>query len=417
MGPAIAPDGPWQNRPMRWRMFFLLLGVPSLLLVGLLLLIRGGQSEIRDRVRGDSGADTATAPDVTAAKRGVRLVRVGRFDSPVYVTAPPGDRRRLFVVEQTGRIRVLVGGKRRSRPFLNLSGRITSGGERGLLSMAFAPDYAKSGRFYVDFTDRRGDTRIEEFRRSKGDANRADPASRRSILFIRQPYPNHNGGLVLFGPDGYLYVGMGDGGSAGDPENRAQNLDSVLGKLLRIDPSQGAARSPSSNPFVGRAGRDEIYAYGLRNPWRFSFDRKTRDLYIGDVGQDKREEIDYAAGGGAAGRDYGWSCWEGKRRYDGSRRCPNPTAPVLDYGRGGGECSVTGGVVVRDPRLPALAGRYVYGDFCTGVLRSFRIVNGKATGDRRVGLRVQSLSSFGEDARGRVYAVSLSGPVYRLRAR
>jgi glucose/arabinose dehydrogenase len=417
MGPAFAPDAPWQNRPMRWRMFFLLLGVPSLLLVGLVLLIRGGQSEIRDSVHGGSSGDTATAPDVTADKRGVRLVRVGRFDSPVYVTAPPGDARRLFVVEQTGRIRVLVGGKRRSKPFLNLSRSITSGGERGLLSMAFAPDYAKTGRFYVDFTDRHGDTRIQEFTRSKGDPNRADPASSRPILFIRQPYPNHNGGLVLFGPDGYLYVGMGDGGSAGDPQNRAQNLDSLLGKLLRIDPRLGAMLSPPSNPFVGRAGRDEIYAYGLRNPWRFSFDRKTSALYIGDVGQDTREEIDYAPRGGAAGRDYGWSCWEGKRRYDGSRRCPSAIPPVLDYGRGGGECSVTGGVVVRDRRLPALVGRYVYGDFCTGVLHSFRIVNGKATGDRRVGLRVPSLSSFGEDARGRVYAVSLNGPVYRLRAR
>jgi glucose/arabinose dehydrogenase len=397
-------------------MFFLLLGVPTALLVALVLALDGGKSELEQRVNGDSGGAGAGTPESgSAARRGVRLVRVGRFDSPVYVTAPPGDKRRLFVVEQSGRIRVLVGGKRRGT-FLNLSRDVTFGGEQGLLSMAFAPDYASSGRFYVDFTDRNGDTRVQEFRRS-GNPNRANRASRRQILFVNQPYPNHNGGLVTFGPDGYLYVGMGDGGSAGDPQNRAQNLDSLLGKLLRIDPRPGSTRSPSSNPFVGQAGRDEIYAYGLRNPWRFSFDRRTADLYIADVGQDEREEIDYAPRGGAAGRDYGWSCFEGRRRYNDSRRCPNPTPPVLDYGRSGGECSVTGGVVVRDPNLPALRGRYVYGDYCTGVLRSFRIVNGKATGDRRAGLKVASLSSFGEDARGRVYATSLSGAVYRLRSR
>jgi glucose/arabinose dehydrogenase len=405
---------------MPWRLFLLLLGGTLALLAGLVLIIRIGKSEVRDSVERDNGSGSApgAAPGTeNSRKKGVRLVRIGRFDSPLYVTAPPGDGRRLFVVEQTGRIRVLVGGKRRTKPFLNLAGDITAGGEQGLLSMAFAPDYKKTGRFYVDFTDRNGNTRIEEFTRSKGSADRADRGSRRQLLFIRQPYPNHNGGLVLFGPDRYLYVGMGDGGAAGDPQNRAQNLNSLLGKLLRIDPRPGASLSPPSNPFVGRPGRDEIYAYGLRNPWRFSFDRKTGDLYIGDVGQDSREEIDYAARGTASGTDYGWSCFEGKRRYNGSRRCPNAVPPVLDYGRSGGECSVTGGVVVRDPRLAALAGRYVYGDFCTGVLRSFRIVNGKATGDRRVGLTVPSLSSFGQDARGRVYATSLNGPVYRLSPR
>ena len=416
---GTAPWHPWKNRPMRWRMFFLLLGVPTALLVALVLVIRGGHSGVRDDVAGNTTTESGSAAPGSGAarKRGVRLVRVGRFDNPVYVTAPPGDRRRLFVVEQTGRIRVLVGGRRRAQPFLNLVGDITAGGEQGLLSMAFAPDYAKSGRFYVDFTDRKGDTRVQEFRRSKGNPNRADRGTRRQILFVNQPYPNHNGGLVLFGPDDYLYIGMGDGGSAGDPQNRAQNLNSLLGKLLRVDPRPGAAFSPASNPFAGRSGRDEIYSYGLRNPWRFSFDRKTGDLYIGDVGQDSREEIDYARRGSGAGRDYGWSCFEGKRRYDSSRSCPSPTAPVLDYGRAGGECSVVGGVVVRDPGLTGLAGRYVYGDYCTGALRSFRIAGGKAAGDRGTGLRVSQLSSFGEDARGRVYATSLDGPVYRLSPR
>jgi glucose/arabinose dehydrogenase len=345
-------------------------------------------------------------------------VRIGRFDSPVYVTAPPGDTRRLFVVEQTGRIRVLVGGKRRSRPFLDLSRDTNAGGEQGLLSMAFAPDYRSSGRFYVNFTDRGGNTRVQEFRRSESNPDRADRSTRRQVLFVRQPpYPNHKGGLVLFGPDGYLYIGMGDGGSAGDPHNNAQNLNSLLGKLLRIDPAPGAARSPSSNPFVGRPGRDEIWSYGLRNPWRFSFDPATGGLYIGDVGQNEREEIDYEPRGQARGRDFGWSCFEGRRRYNTSRRCPSPTPPVLDYGRAGGACTVIGGVVVRDKRLPGLLGRYLYGDFCTGKLRSFRIVNGRAMGDRRAGFTVSSLSSFGEDARGRVFAVSLDGPVYRFSPR
>jgi glucose/arabinose dehydrogenase len=401
---------------MGWRMFLLLLGGTVALLAGMVIVVHAITSDEPAGPQAGGPAASPGSPGAGTARKGVRLARVGRFDSPVYVTTPPGDRRRLFVVEQAGRIRVLVGGKRRSKPFLDLSGDVSSGGERGLLSMAFAPDYARTGRFYVDFTDRSGNTRIQEFHRSAASPNRADRGSRRQVLFVGQPYPNHNGGLVLFGPDGYLYVGMGDGGSAGDPQNRAQNLDSLLGKILRIDPRPGARLAPPSNPFVGRPGRDEIYTYGMRNPWRFSFDRNG-DLYIGDVGQDTREEIDYARRGAAAGRDFGWSCWEGRRRYDVSRSCPNPVAPVLDYGRAGGECSVTGGMVVRDRALPALAGRYVYGDFCTGRLRSFQISGGRATDDRALGLTVPSLSSFGVDARGRVYATSLNGPVYRLRSR
>jgi glucose/arabinose dehydrogenase len=305
------------------------------------------------------------------------------------------------------------------RPFLDLSGEVTAGGEQGLLSMAFAPDYARTGLFYVYFTDRGGNQRVQEFRRSTGSPNRADRSTRRQLLLMDDPYPNHNGGLLLFGPDGLLYIGTGDGGSAGDPENRAQNLDSLLGKILRIDPrAQGSSpyRSPGSNPFVGRGGRDEIYSYGLRNPWRFSFDRNG-SLYIGDVGQNEFEEIDYVRRGGARGRNFGWSCFEGRSRFNDSRSCPGAVPPILTYGRSGGACSVTGGVVVRDPQLPALAGRYVYGDYCVGRLRSFRVRGRRATEDRSLNLRVQELSSFGEDARGRVYATSLSGPVYRLRSR
>jgi Glucose / Sorbosone dehydrogenase len=237
------------------------------------------------------------------------------------------------------------------------------------------------------------------------------------VLFVNQPYDNHNGGLLIFGPDGHLYVGLGDGGSEGDPHGNGPNLNTLLAKILRIDPRpNGSYSSPATNPFVGRAGRDEIYAYGLRNPWRFSFDRKTGDLYIGDVGQNRWEEIDFAPNGAAAGTDYGWSCREG-RHFLTSRHCPNPVDPVLEYSHANGACSVTGGVVLRDLRLPSLAGRYVYGDYCVGRLRSFKIAAGKAIGDRGLGLTVPSLSSFGEDARGRVYATSLNGPVYRLSPR
>jgi glucose/arabinose dehydrogenase len=410
---------------MRLRLFFALLVIPLLLLGGLVLALRGGKSEVRDRVAGGSdgsgtapGGASAGSEERAGTSRGVRLVRIGTFQSPLYVTSPPGDRRRIFVVEQSGKIRVLVGGKRVRRPFLDVSRDIVSGGEQGLLSMAFAPGYAQSGRFYVDFTDRNGNTRVQSFLRSKRSPNRANRSTRRQILSVRQPYPNHNGGLLLFGPDRLLYVGLGDGGSAGDPENRAQNLDSLLGKILRIDPKPGGGYdSPSSNPFVGRSGRDEIYTYGMRNPWRFSFDRRTGDLYIGDVGQNAREEIDYAKRDAARGRNYGWSCFEGKRRYDSDRSCPGAVPPVFDYGRSNGECSVTGGGVVRDAGLPSLVGRYVYGDYCRGQLRSLKIEGGRATSDRSLGLDVASLSSFGEDARGRVYVTSLNGPVFRLKAR
>jgi glucose/arabinose dehydrogenase len=405
---------------MRFRTFALLLGVPLLLMGALIVGLQIGQDELEQSVGRDSnGTGTATSDLPAAAARGVALQRIGTFDSPLLVTSPPGDKRRVIVVEQTGRVRLLLGSKRVRRPFLDLRNDVTAGGEQGLLGLAFAPDYARSGRLYVYFTDRVGNQRLQEFRRSARSPNRADKSSRRNVLTMDDPYPNHNGGNLVFGPDRYLYIGTGDGGAGGDPENRAQNLNSLLGKILRIDPRRhgsSAYRSPPSNPFVGRGGRNEIYAYGLRNPWRFSFDRKTGDLYIGDVGQNSTEEIDYARRGGARGRNYGWSCFEGRRRYDDSRICPNAIAPVLDYGRAGGACSVTGGVVSRDPGVPDLLGRYLYGDYCAGRLRSFRIQRGRVVDDRGLGLRVSSLTSFGEDGRGRVYATSQDGPVYRLRS-
>ena len=357
-----------------------------------------------------------------AQKQGVGLRRVGTFDSPVYVTAPPRDRRRLFVVEKGGAIRVVRDGRTLARPFLDLRGRVSTGSEQGLLSLAFAPDYSRSGRFYVSYTDTNGDSHVVEYRRRS--ANRARPGSARRVLFQDQPESNHNGGLILFGPDGRLYVGLGDGGGGGDrhgPRGNAQNLGTLLGKILRIDPRRRGGRAyrvPRDNPFRGRAGaRREIYAYGLRNPWRFSFDRKTGDLAIGDVGQDAVEEIDFVRRGDGAGANFGWRVFEGSRRFADGESAPGHVRPVLERNHADGWCSITGGVVVRDPRLPGLAGRYVFGDYCRPTIAAGTLDKPTMRDVRDTGLRIEGLSSFGEDARGRVYAVSLTGPVYRLVAR
>jgi glucose/arabinose dehydrogenase len=345
----------------------------------------------------------------------VHLVKVGNFSAPIYVAAPPGDSSRLFVVERAGRIVVLHGGSR--NVFLDIRGQVSKGGERGLLSMAFAPDYASSGRFYVDYTDNGGDIRIVEFRRSTG-ADRAAPGSARNVLTIEHSqFSNHNGGQIQFGPDGLLYIGVGDGGSENDPFRRGQNLGTLLGKLLRIDPRPSGGRPytvPRSNPFAGRAGaRPEIYSYGLRNPWRFSFDRQTGGLTIGDVGQDRFEEIDFTHRDGAAGRNFGWSVFEGRHRFRGGSAL-DYTPPVLTLSHSRGFCAVDGGYVVRDRTLRSLFGRYVYGDLCNSRLYSAKLRKGHVVGNRALPVKVGNLVSFGEDARGRVYAVSLSGSVYRL---
>jgi len=367
-----------------------------------------------------TAAAEATATPAAQRRRGVRLVRIGTFNAPVYVTAPPGDRRVQFVVEQDGRIMVVRNGRKRSAPFLDISSQVTSGGEQGLLSMAFAPDYASSGRFYVYFTDNSGDQRVVEYRRASAD--RADPDSARLVLEMADSEPNHNGGLLLFGPGGHLYIGTGDGGGGGDrhgARGNAQNLGSLLGKILRIDPRPANDRPysvPASNPFVGRSGaRGEIYAYGLRNPWRFSFDRRNGDLSIGDVGQGDVEEIDFVRSG--RGENFGWRTFEGRRRYTPGESAPGHVRPVVQRFHDDGNCSITGGVIVRDRSVPALFGRYVFGDFCRGRVETAKLRPGRATQQRTTRLRVSSLSSFGEDARGRVYATSLDGPVYRLAAR
>ena len=367
------------------------------------------------------GEETTQPNAGTAAKKGLKLVRIGTFDAPVYVTAPPNEKRRVFIVEQPGRIKVRRGGKLLKRSFLNIRSKVRFDGEQGLLSMAFAPDYKTSRKFYVNYTNNSGDTRVVEYQTSSGNADRANKGSARVLLKIKQPYENHNGGQLQFGPDGLLYIGMGDGGSGGDPDNNAQRLGSWLGKMLRIDPAPSGGKPytvPSSNPFVGKSGaKPEIYSYGLRNPWRFSFDSKTKALYIGDVGQEKYEELDYTVEGKAKGANFGWPAFEGRSRYRDDVSAPNSVKPILVTKWSVGNCSIIGGYVVKDKNVPALNGRYVFGDFCKPSLRSLKVKNGKATSLKTHKLKVSQLSSFGVDARNRVYATSLDGPVYRISSR
>jgi glucose/arabinose dehydrogenase len=364
---------------------------------------------------------TARQHDRTA---GVALKRIGSFDSPTYVAAAPGFPKLLFVVEQPGTVRVLRGGHELGRPFLDIRGLVGyDGAERGLLSIAFPPDYAQSGCFYVYYTDDSGNIRIEEFQRRS--ATRAAPGTRRTVIEIPHPVnANHNGGQLQFLGD-QLYFATGDGGSGGDPPNNAQNRDSLLGKLLRIDPHPSGGRSysvPADNPFVGKPGRDEIYSYGLRNPFRFSFDssRGQPRIAIADVGQNRFEELDYTTVAAAAGANFGWDALEGFAPYteenSGTADPGGTTKPIMAYShsRDGGSCSIIGGYVVGEGGPPSLRGRYVYSDFCSGQLRSLVPHLHGAAGDRRLGLEVPSPTSFGEDDRGRIYVCSQAGGVYRL---
>jgi glucose/arabinose dehydrogenase len=368
---------------------------------------------------GDRGEDPAAASrEVSSSAAGVRLSRVGTFSMPTYVTAPPGDRSRLFVVEQRGRVRVLVNRKKRSRPFLDLARDVGCCGERGLLSMAFAPDYAESGRLYVYFTGENGDIHVRQYTRSSN-PDVADAGSAREVIRVsHRQFPNHNGGQLQFGPDGMLYLGTGDGGGGGDPFRSAQRLNTLLGKILRIDPRpDGGYAVPDDNPFAGRSGaRGEIWAYGLRNPFRFTFDRRTGDLAIGDVGQDTWDEVDFPGGGGR-GVNFGWSVFEANERFR-SGTAPGHVRPVLTNRlHRDDNCALIGGYVVRDRALKGLYGRYVFGDNCNPRVYSAKLAAGGASGRRATGIRVGGLSSFGEDALGRLYATSLGGGVYRFVAR
>jgi glucose/arabinose dehydrogenase len=401
-----------------------------LALVAAALIAACGSDSNAENASTSSNATASTNDDTgsgspaegrAAAGRGVRLVKVGDFQSPLYVTAPPGDRRRIFVVEQAGQIVVVRGGKPAAKPFLDIRSKVTAGGEQGLLSMAFAPDYAQSGLFYVYYTEKAGTESIWEYHRASDDS--ANPASARLVLRMDDPEPNHNGGLMVFGPDKLMYVGTGDGGGGNDQHGsrgNAQSLSSPLGKLLRIDPRASGGRPytiPSSNPFVGRAGaRGEIYSYGLRNPWRFSFDRANGNLVIGDVGQDEVEEIDFVKKGGARGTNFGWRPWEGRRRNF-NEPAPGAVFPVITHTHQADFCSITGGYVGRDRGVPGLYGRYVYGDYCNSHLRVATLHTGRVSSRTLSVPTISGVSSFGEDAAGRLYVTSLNGPVYRFAAR
>jgi glucose/arabinose dehydrogenase len=354
----------------------------------------------------------AAAPGAEAK---VKLKKVGRFSSPVYATSAPGTPG-LFVVEQAGRIRVLHKGKKKA--FLDIRGSVLFGGEQGLLSVAFPSDYAQSGLFYVYYVTNGGDLAIEEYRAAG--RFKADPSSARRVLTVNHPLQsNHNGGQLQFGPDGFLYIGTGDGGGGGDPDNSAQDTGSLLGKLLRINPQASGGNpytSPASNPFAGGGGRNEIYSTGLRNPFRFSFDLVSKGgpyIVIGDVGQDRFEEVDYETVAGANGANFGWNDFEGNSTFGGGNP-PLPSRhdrPIKVTSLGGANCALIGGFVVKG--LKGLKGRYVYGDFCNSPLRSFVPKLGGARKDRRVGPRVPFLSSFGQAGK-QTYAISLNGPVFRL---
>ncbi len=346
-----------------------------------------------------------------------RLVASG-LRNPLDLQAAPGDRQRLYVVEQGGRIRVVRDGQLQATPFLDVSGRISSGGERGLLGLAFHPQFATNRRFFVNYTNPRGDTHVAEFRASSADA--ADAGSEQVLLTAAQPFPNHNGGGLAFDRSGRLLIALGDGGSGGDPLGNGQRLDTFLGKILRIDVDAGPPYAiPADNPFRGTPGAAaEIWAYGLRNPFRIAVDLPTGDLYIGDVGQSQVEEIDVGLAAGQGGENYGWNVMEGSQCYRPASGCGRTglTLPVHEYSHAEG-CSVTGGVVYRGCRVPALAGTYFFADFCTGFVRSLRLENGRATDlrDWTAGLRgIDSPAAFGLDADGEVYVVDYDGEVYRL---
>jgi glucose/arabinose dehydrogenase len=358
---------------------------------------------------------------IAPAAGAVKKRKIGNFDHPVYVTGAPGFPKLEFVVEQPGSVRVVKGHHKLRHAFLNIRGLVGyDGAERGLLSIAFPPDYKQSGRFYVDYTDKQGDINVVEYQRRS--ATKARAGSARLVLSINhRANANHNGGQLQF-LGNLLYISTGDGGSGGDPPNNAQNTDSLLGKILRIDPRPSGGQPfsiPSDNPFVGKPGRDEIFSYGFRNPWRFSFDSANGNLAIGDVGQSAWEEIDYVTRSRARGSYFGWPTFEGNSDFDPSRRDPNPNhrAPIFpihvnDHSR---DCAIIGGYVVHSTALSLLNGRYVYSDNCNGAIRSLVPSTSGASGHRSTGLSVSGPSGFGVGGAGQLYVASLGdGHVYQV---
>jgi len=358
-----------------------------------------------------SGGDEP-APSVSEAPDTVRvaLTRVATVEQPLAIAIRRGDPS-LYIAEKTGRVVAIRGGRVTGRPVLDLSDDVSLGGEQGLLGLAFSAD---GQSLYVNYTDVDGDTRIVGYAMQGDHVSRA---SRRQVLFVRQPYDNHNGGDLVFGPDGDLYVGLGDGGSGGDPHGNGQSLGTFLGKMLRIRPTPTGPepyRVPPDNPFVGDPGaRPEIWAYGLRNPWRYSFDPATGDLWIADVGQSAWEEIDRLPAGSPGGANFGWNLLEGTHRYAGSAP-PGAVPPVYEYSHATGGCVVIGGDVYRGSAIPALVGDYVFADFCEGTLQALRVQPDGSVTHQPLGVSLPNVSSFGTGPDGELYVTSLDGGVYRL---
>lgn len=420
-----------KNTPKIWLVF------SSVLVIGLSLLLSRPKPAI--------AVPDLIWPTISLSKL------TGGLNSPVYITHAGDNSGRLFVVEQSGKIRVLINGALQTTPFLDITGRVRSpasggGNEQGLLSVAFPPGFSSKKYFYVYYTNHAGNNQVSRFHMSS-DPNQADPNSEELILLINHPqFENHNGGQLVFGPDGYLYIGTGDGGSGGDPYGNAQNLGSLLGKILRIDVEMesttivlGANRTflpiiladvrsssmqpyaiPPDNPFVGTAGaKGEIWAYGLRNPWRFSFDRQTQDLYIGDVGQDKIEEVDFQPASSQGGENYGWNILEGTNCYKPASGCtppPNYVAPVSEYNHGTNDsngCSISGGYVYRGSQFPGLDGIYFYGDFCSGKIWGLQ-QSGGVWQDQMLLDTAYNITSFGEDQSGDLFAADRNGGIYQI---
>ena len=366
------------------------------------------------------GGGGASPPPATSNSLRLQTV-TAVLSSPVFLTAPTGDVGRLFIVEQGGLIRILnsLDGTPRATPFLDVAGLIVTGGEQGLLGMAFDPNYAGNGRFYIYYTNTAGDIVIARYGVSLN-PDIANAGAQAILKTIAHPTnQNHNGGMLAFGPDGCLYAGIGDGGGSGDPNGNAQNTNSLLGKILRLDPETGNACG-TDNPFAnGTGGAPEVWSFGLRNPWRFSFDRSTGVLYIGDVGQDQREEVDAVVGPNAGqGVNFGWNIMEGFACFNPPSGCNSSglTPPILDYSHDAGACSVTGGYVYRGTLNPAVNGSYFYADYCAGFVRSFQLQGGRPSSQNTWPLLSPGgqITSFGEDARGELYILTQTGGLSRI---
>ncbi|MFJ9211608.1 hypothetical protein CU044_4248 [Streptomyces sp. L-9-10] len=352
-----------------------------------------------------ASADEPAVPRQAAAE--VALTKVATAQNPIAGAAGPGDT--VWIAERAGTVRVL-GDQGLGAPVLDISGETTTDGERGLLGIAFDKEFA---HFYISFTNLEGTSTVDEFAVQDG---KLQPDTRRTVLTQTQPYSNHNGGDIRFGPDGYLYIAFGDGGSGGDPHGNGQKLDTLLGKLLRIDPSGGEPYAiPSDNPFVDDPNaKGEIWAYGLRNPWRFSFDAGTGDLLIADVGQSAWEEIDWAPADSEGGENYGWSSMEGNHPFRGGTEPANHVPPVHEYDRNGLGCSVTGGYVYRGDAIPELKGQYLFSDYCDGTVRALQIENGKVTGESDLGVNGGETISFVQDGDGELYVLGIGGSISRI---